>query len=151
MPPSAPSSQGLLLCPWTRLESFPLGQHPGRLDSFYLRADEAFTKDGASVTLQVDLEGVPARVEQTTDLDNLRLEWEYYSADGWTQLGTSAWTTDPAPVRLNFDDTTQALTTSGSVTFNVPEEGDPDPLFAATTVSGQEGYWLRARVTAGSY
>jgi hypothetical protein len=134
-------------------EFFPLGQRPGRLDTFYLRADEAFTKGGASVEIAINLEGVPERdrLQRTSDLEALTLQWEYYSSQGWTPLGTSGWNEDATPERLDFGDTTRALTTSGSVTFNVPQEGQDDPPFGRTTINGQEGYWLRARVTAGSY
>jgi hypothetical protein len=43
------------------------------------------------------------------------------------------------------------LTTSGSITFNIPQEDQDDLPFGQTTINGQEGCWLRARVTAGSY
>lgn len=67
----------------------PLGPQPASLDTFYLRADEAFTKPGALVTLSFTLEGLPAEVEDTSELDKLKIEWEYHSSDGWTRLGTT--------------------------------------------------------------
>jgi hypothetical protein len=54
-------------------EFFPLGQRLGRLDTFYLRADEAFTKGGASVEIAIDLEGVPERdrLQRISELEAL--------------------------------------------------------------------------------
>jgi hypothetical protein len=74
-------------------EFFPLGQRPGRLDTFYLRADEAFTKGGTSVEIAIDLEGVPERdrLQRISELEALTVQWEYYSFQGWTLLGTSGW------------------------------------------------------------
>lgn len=136
-------------------EFFPLGQRPGRLDTFYVRSDEAFSKQGATVAIQLSVEGLPpaGQIAAPTELDNLRLAWEYHGVDGWQPLGTSARTGNPTDVHLNFSDVTQALTITGSgaVQFTVPESSGNEPLFAPTDVNDQEGYWVRARVIAGSY
>ena len=135
-------------------EFFLLGQRPVRLDTFYLRADEAFAKQGATIKLDVDLLGITEALTETetSKLDDLTVVWEYYNADGWTTLGVSKWK-NVTSTRLNFDDTTFAFTANDSkyVTFIVPKEGDEDPLFQKTRVNDQQGYWLRVRVIAGSY
>lgn len=55
--------------------------------------------------------------------------------------------------RLNFRDKTCAFTATGPavVEFTVPAVDSADPHFAPTEVGGQAGYWIRARVAAGSY
>ena len=67
----------------------PLGLHPGVLDALYLQIDEAFTKPGATVKLAFDIEGVPTEVEDATEFDALKIQWEYFSTAGWTALGAS--------------------------------------------------------------
>jgi hypothetical protein len=133
-------------------EFFPLGQHPGRLDTFYLQADEAFSKRGATITLQMDLVGVQTP-QNTSELEKLKVEWQYHSQDGWVSLGISTYNAGVTSPQLDFEDTTNGFTANGSqhVTFRVPEPGEVVPPFEETTVNDQAGYWLRARVLAGSY
>ncbi len=137
-------------------EFFPLGQRPGRLDTFCLMSNEAFSKQGATVELEAEaLVGVPAGVT-SSDLDDLTIVWEYHSTEGWTTLGTSTKggvTSD----RLGFADGTRAFTKgddrrrSPRITFEVPSAGGDAPVFEETTINDQKGYWVRARVVAGSY
>jgi hypothetical protein len=129
-------------------EFFPLGQRPTQLDAFYLRADEAFNKKGARVSLNMDLTGLPETPEDSSELEKLTLVWEYYGDDGWTELGTSTWNLVTPITPGGFDDTTYAFTrtvTQGVISLDVPDD------FAKTRVNDQEGYWVRARVMAGSY
>ena len=82
--------------------------------------------------------------------------WEYYSTEGWTELGTSSRAAVTAR-RLSFTDTSKAFTAAGtesvpaSISFVVPDAKSGSPLFAVTKVNDQEGCWLRARLVAGSY
>jgi len=68
---------------------FPFGQQPVPFDACYFRIDEAFTKPGANVTLNISLDDLPDTIEDTSELDKLCIEWSYYSTAGWTLLGTS--------------------------------------------------------------
>lgn len=140
----------------TSKDFFPLGQRPERLDAFYLMSDEAFSKTGATVSLEiVGLSGV-APDASSPDLEALKIVWEYGSSAGWTPLGTST-RTQVTPARLGFDDQTLAFTQgsegqeSRRISFTVPVPGGADPVFEKTVVNDQEGYWIRARVAAGSY
>jgi len=129
-------------------EFFPLGQHPGRLDTFYLRTDEALTKANAKFELEMALVGVTGEPRDTSELDSLTVIWEYYGAQGWTKLGTSS---RNGVTPDSFIDTTFAFTRSSSeiqpssIQFTVPDD------CAEVAVNDQKGYWLRARVWAGSY
>lgn len=53
---------------------------------------------------------------------------------------------------LGFSDNTCALTSSGVLQFTIPAKNhERIPAFAKTEINGQGGYWLRARLIAGSY
>ncbi|MBI5656253.1 MAG: hypothetical protein HZC44_05305 [Geobacter sp.] len=60
-------------------EFFPLGQRPGRLDCFYLKADEAFAKEGADVEISLDLVGL-SDAEQSALLAKPVVEWSSLAA-----------------------------------------------------------------------
>lgn len=127
-------------------EFFPLGQRPARLDAFYLQNDEAFNKQGAAIKVQINLKGMDTGIT-SSELDDLTIDWEYYSENGWSSLGTS---TRKGVTQSNWDfgDTTNAFTkniANGVISFTVP--GDFDKI----KVNGQDGYWVRARVVRGSY
>ena len=82
---------------------YPLGLSPQPLDTFYLRADEAFTKPGAAVTITFDLKGPPETVEDAGQLNKLRIEWSYSSPDGWIDLGAST-RGCPSLIQRRFED-----------------------------------------------
>jgi hypothetical protein len=145
-------------------EFFPLGQRPGQLDTFYLMSDEAFSKPGATVTLAIteletglaDLNIDELDEQRRQELDSLTIVWEYHSTDGWMTLGTST-RGNVTSDRLGFEDTTFAFTKAGDeqtapyVEFTVPADGGDAPMFKKTAVNDQEGFWIRARIVAGSY
>lgn len=211
----------------------PFGPQPGALDTFYVRVDGALSKEGALVTFQLSLPDLPEKLDDTSEIEQLKVVWEYYSDEGWTELGFSQRgcptlekygfdLTDfprpkletnfltrqkylefavppqytesslpapfpagrlikdiytgklyvqfpvpdgckdldsqllingcytPAADRFAFRDKTCALTTAGILQFRVPRHGEARQ-FAKTVVNGKEGYWVRARLAAGSY
>jgi len=145
---------------------YPFGKRPSSPASLYLSSEEAFTKKGGIVDVSFqepsDLDrdseqepsiGVDGDEDDTDDEDdeddeesieqramNWRdpfagdpeLSWEYWNGNGWTNL----------PLE---DDDTETLRSSGTVSFTVP--GDLE----ATSVSGHDDYWIRARLVSGSY
>lgn len=108
---------------------FPFGEIPRFGDTFWLRADEPFSKAGATVTLTVTLTKAPSNPS-----DDLKLAWELWDGREWKQLSTPG-----------FSDGTLAFTHTGQVTLQCPAQ------VAATTVGGVEGFWLRVRIVAGDY
>jgi hypothetical protein len=134
-------------------EFFPLGQRPGRLDSFYLKCDEAFAKEGAGVTITFDLSGVPASAAGS-ELTELRISWEYCTENGWIRIGESSRAGQVSSLS-EFEDKSLGFTAGGKgvkVSFTVPASGDRAcPPWARSMVGDLEGLWLRARVTAGGY
>jgi len=129
-------------------EFFPLGQRPERLDAFYLQLDGAYGAPG--VTVEIDFHLVGAS-KNSSQLNELKVEWSYSSAAGWTTLGIST----KASVRVDgslstFSDGTQAFTRSGSVSFTFPESAEDQPA-TDTAIGKEKGLWLRARVESGGY
>lgn len=143
---------------------YPFGQYPALLDGLYFRANEAFTKPGATIELQCRGDGLPDDIKNTSVLKELAVAWEYFSAEGWTRLGESQWGSYTAK-RLAFRDPTCAFTARtgaeegvpssavdpGIISFTVPGLGGDDPPFAETEVNGQTGYWVRAFIEKGGY
>jgi Baseplate J-like protein len=60
------------------------------------------------------------------------LSWEYWNGNGWVAIE-------------DILDRSGALTGHGVIIFTCPED------IAATTVVGQESYWIRARIAFGDY
>lgn len=107
----------------------PFGGRPRRLDAFYVGSEEAFTKPGASVTLDFE---APTESGGTGVDPDPRLSWEYWDGDNWTRLPS-------------LEDDTGALQSPGAVSFPVPTD------LGSTTVAGQEAHWVRVRLVDGEY
>ena len=60
------------------------------------------------------------------------LSWEYWNGTGWVSLKID-------------DDNTKRLLVGGTISFGVPSD------LEKTEVSGQENYWIRARIVGGDY
>ncbi|MBI1298820.1 putative baseplate assembly protein [bacterium] len=81
----------------------PLGAYPLPLDAFYLRLDEALSKPGARVTLDLALDEIAAKLSSLDEATAPHVAWEYYSDKGWTLLGESR-RGCPDLARRNFED-----------------------------------------------
>jgi Baseplate J-like protein len=119
-------------------EFYPFGAKPAFGDTLYLAHSQAFAHAGATITLHVTLTnpatgGQEPPLPRTRASADLKLRWEYWNGTQWQELGTA------------FEDTTQALTIDGHVSFRLPENA------AATTVQGLTSSWLRVRLMAGNY
>lgn len=113
-------------------EFFPLGQKPSRLDAFYLNANDAFIKNGGTVNLSMSVDHAPDSLAGKP-APTAVITWEYYGTQGWTVLsGITA--------------TNPSFRTAGSATVNFTV-----PQMTKTTVDGKEGFWIRARLSAGGY
>jgi hypothetical protein len=113
-------------------EFFPLGQKPSRLDAFYLNADDAFVKNGGAVNLSMSVDHAPDSLAGKP-APTAVIVWEYFGDTGWTALpGVTA--------------TNPSFRTAGSATVNFTI-----PQMTKTAVDGKEGFWIRARLSAGGY
>ncbi len=64
------------------------------------------------------------------------LSWEYWNSHGWVVFEEK---------EHAFEDGTRDLFIDGNVKFRLPDD------IKQTEVSGQEGYWIRARIVGGDY
>ncbi len=110
---------------------FPFSQQPERYTTFYLACDEAFSRAGAAVVLDVKL-----KTAGTVDAGTV-LAFEYYDGTSWHELSTSL------PTRLV--DGTDMFQHSGTIAFTAPDD------WAAVAVHGQKQFWMRVRIDAGGY
>ena len=133
---------------------YPFGREPNVYDSFYIACDEAFSKRGAAVTMELDVRTVIVREgeEDVEELDfNKRLlvdkadvqgrpwddisitdvVWEYWNGLGWARLEVSG-VLNPFSCKGNSE--------RMRVEFICPED------FAPSMQNAHECYWLRARI-----
>ena len=134
----------------TSKDFFPFGATPRFSDTFFLRADDAFSSPDAAVTITVEMinpakppgTGPPANPPPTEPSSDLKLSWELWNGSTWVVVGTS---TPTSPPGAGFTDGTAAFTKNGPVEIKTPSQA------ATTTVNGVDGYWLRVRIVAGDY
>ncbi len=114
---------------------YPLGEQPVFNDTFFVACPDTLAWPGATVMLSATLanpEGspeVPGAPPPVNTSGDAKLVWEVCDGTLWHKL----------------EDAEYDLTDDGSVKVVMPA-----PL-ARTTVNGDEGYWLRARLVSGSY
>lgn len=96
----------------------------GRREKIYWGLVDRLDKFSSSNMISVSF----PRADQNPDLS-----WEYFDGNGWQRL------------EQGFNDTTSHLAVSGRICFQVPKD------IAPTEISGQEDYWIRARLVGGDY
>jgi hypothetical protein len=116
----------------TSKDFYPLGEQPRFNDTFYVACPEPLARPGASITLSVTLTNPPLATDSPVSpvraQDAPRLAWEVSDGSRWRATAAE-----------------YAFTAHGGVTVTLP-----DPL-ATTSVNGEDGYWLRARLVSGHY
>lgn len=90
--------------------------------------ERAFSVPGTAVTME--FEHTTDRTEPPLD-DAPSVVWEYATGGGWKPL--------------SVEDETHALQTSGTVSFEVPED------IVMDSVQGWQGHWIRVRLAGGDY
>ena len=112
---------------------YPFGQSPRLYDTFYIASQEAFSKKGAAITLNITIDmellGSPT--------PNPELSWEYWDGNGWSIL---------TGISENFA-ITPTTTITRTATIPIPNL----PEVKSTTVNGQENFWIRVRLIGGHY
>ncbi len=125
--------------------AFPFGREPKPDCAFYLACDELFETPDAEITIELELAD-PAVVSTPEPSDDLALAWEYFDGKRWRALGrTGARGTRPGAEEQGFFDETRAFSRSGAVRFRRPAN------MTRAEVSGEERYWVRARIEQGNY
>ena len=97
---------------------YPFGEAPKKRDTLYIGSEEAFSKEGATITFDIEFEG---DIENTNSV----LQWEHWNGNGWGPL--------------NVIDNTEAFTKSGQVFI------ETCPSISAIEINGQLNRWIRIR------
>jgi hypothetical protein len=130
----------------------PLGDEPA-LDNFlYVASEEIFAQPNTRIRIEVQLSD-PSVAEKPAASGDLVLEWQYWSGKRWKAFGRcgpghEAPKGKVAEKDVNpfaFSDETAALTVSGAIAFNRPED------MAACEVNGRPNFWIRCHVAKGGY
>lgn len=121
------------------VEPFPAGGSQAR---FYLSADDAFSRAGVRVGMQVRL-GRPGAAPP----GGVRLDWSYSVGDNiWRALGQSGADTEQVGgADASLWDGTRGFTRDGEISIQVPA-GWPSVRYY-----NHDGRWLRVTISAGSY
>ncbi len=130
----------------------PLGDEPSIDNFLYIASDEIFSQPHTRVRVEVELSD-PSVAEKPTASPELVLEWQYWSGKRWKSLGrTGPGHEAPKGKALeaeanphSFADDTAALTVSGAVAFNRPDD------MQACEVNGKAHYWVRCHVVRAGY
>jgi Baseplate J-like protein len=126
---------------------YPFGEQPRFNDTFYLASQEVFSQPGAVVTVQVKL----SAGKDAIGTNDLEIAWEFWNGatSKWERLGKSSPSNPKLEDKSTFTDATQAFTQkkgeTREVTFTLP------PNLVSHSMNGQDNYWLRARISKGSY
>jgi len=120
----------------------PFDRRPELGDCFYF-SSSAFSQPGSSITMFV----VPAELGATAD--GIQLRYEFWDGEQWSLLGDSTNANTGANGPYQLMDGSNAFTagsaqTPAMITFQCPD-------IVKTRVSGQQGYWIRARLAQGDY
>ena len=134
---------------------YPFGKEPNVYDGFYIACDEAFSKRGAGVSLELDIRTVTLRDGEEEDGDDIEFNkkllvdkadvkarpwddisitdvvWEYWNGFGWARLDVMG-DVNPFSCKGNFE--------RKRVEFICPED------FASSMQNAHEKFWLRARI-----
>lgn len=105
----------------TKKGFYPFGEVPKIRDTLYIGSKEAFSKEGATISFDVEFEGIIENI-------NLTLQWEYWSGNGWEPL--------------NVIDNTEDFTKSAQVFI------ESCPLIPEIELNGQLNRWIRIKVTS---
>ncbi len=120
----------------TGKDFLPFGEKPAFNDTFYFASDEAFSKTGAWITLNVQVSSPPGRTGKpppAAPSADLTLAFEYWdpAARAWVDHG-------------DWSDDTNRLSKNGQITIlTAPTE--------PVEVGGELRHWLRLRITGGDY
>lgn len=123
---------------------FPFGEQPAPEACFYLKSEEVLGKDDARVLIDL-VAADPTVVPAARPTSNLVVAFEFWSGQRWVELGRSGPNGPPENVGHEFRDTTRGFAQTGVISFLRPKNLVPH------VVNGQEGHWLRARITQGDF
>jgi hypothetical protein len=117
----------------------PFGEQPSINDTFYISLNNIYIKANTIITININLSRKP------TNISNLKISWEIGNGQVWQEIATNnnqlRWIEKSSAIQFTEADTIQAK-------IQFPnQENLPSP----STVNGETGYWIRARITQGLY
>lgn len=120
--------------------------------TWYLACGTVLERFGAQIGLSLSLSDT-AVAPRSLAYGDLQLQWEVWTEDGWTSLGTSMAISAPGSPSATaspaggsqLTDGSFGLTRDGVVTFVLPKPA------RRTTIGGLTSTWLRVRIIAGGY
>lgn len=128
---------------------YPFGEKPRFNDTFFIGSEEIFSKEGATITINIELSD--SNEVLTPNTQNIKLSWEFWDGESWNLLGETSHdgVTQNNPSTYGFTDGTNAFKINGEkqITFTCPKikKDKVRPLI------DQESYWIRIRITGGNY
>ena len=122
----------------------PFGTEPKPDYALYIASAELFSQPEATVKIEFT-QSDPSVAEPPNPSDDLVIAWEFWNGKKWKELGQS--TPDgPRQGELHeFDDTSQAFSQTGEVSFRRPKE------MTESEVNSAESFWVRARILTGNF
>ena len=128
-------------CPEGSATIHPFGQLPRQFDTFYIASDEAFSKRGAEISLDIDSKwhdgdntDASNGDDDNSDQPKPTLSWEYWNGNSWRLLKIK-----PAPAA------TKKFNGIEEIKFTCPED------IQKIEVNGEEKFWIRVRLIDGDY
>lgn len=104
---------------------YPFGEEPKQGDALYIGSEEAFSKEGAEITLNIEL----TFLKQQPAAD-AAVKWEYWSGSEW--------------IERKIQDGTNAFEKGGKVVFTCP-------AIPPAEINGQLNRWIRVRIESGGF
>ncbi len=137
---------------------FPFGQRPRLGDALYIGNREAFSEQGATITIHVECANSngsatgPGSTPAITP--HPELCWELWDGKAWRalnertrslRLGAEDSEAANGSVTTAFSDETQSLSRSGIVSFSLNRVAEE------LSLNGIKSQWVRVRISAGDY
>lgn len=108
----------------------PFGNKPKILDTFYIGSNDAFSKKGAKILLNIRRDHpYPSGTKEEPSLS-----WEYWNGNSWTAI-------------RDLNDNTENFTAESMKTAEFLCPADIE----SNTVNGQENFWIRVRIVDGTF
>ncbi len=111
---------------------YPFGKIPRPNDVFYIAGREAFSKKGANVTLNINIEIEGSAIPSPPCP---MLSWEYWDGKGW----------------LGFSGIEEHFKFNGKTSRPIEIIINDFPTLQPIEINGQENYWIRIRLVAGHF
>jgi hypothetical protein len=118
---------------------YPFGEQPEFNDTFYIALDEQFIKPNTIVTINVNLTYKPINT------NNLKITWEINNGQVWQEITKKnnevRWIENYSAIQFTEANNIQAK-------LQFPDRNNLPP---PSSINGETGYWIRARITQGCY